>query len=447
MIKTTIQQAKMIFVYMLKHPQYLLQIGKDFFEQDDLQYIAMTARQFYKEYKEVPSCEQMKMIVKNEDKDNIKPETIESYYHVDIDPMDKEWLKSTTEGWIKYRTLMSNFSKAATLIKTSDISLENVIDVVDKATEIVSNTNMVNFDRDLGVDFFDVDNHKNTNEDKIHYTWDFWNKSSAGGLDPKTLMVYIAGTNVGKSIILCNDAVNFVRTGKNVIFITCEMSPQKVLRRMSANLLDITLEEYDKLVENPSKLKKKIQNTIGMSMFPMGKLIIKEFATGQGTTLDVERYVKEVQDVMKFKVDVVVIDYINIMSNYRHPNSENTYMKVKTLAEDLRGLAVKYNFLIVTASQIGRSAWNNSDINLEDVSESAGLAHTADSVIGVIQTEDMRIGEIDEDTGIAVPYYWFKILKIREGENKNKKFKVTINYSKMKLTEQVDEIDTSDHFR
>ena len=124
MIKTTIQQAKMIFVYMLKHPQYLLQIGKDFFEQDDLQYIAMTARQFYKEYKEVPSCEQMKMIVKNEDKDNIKPETIESYYHVDIDPMDKEWLKSTTEGWIKYRTLMSNFSKAATLIKTSAISLE-----------------------------------------------------------------------------------------------------------------------------------------------------------------------------------------------------------------------------------------------------------------------------------------------------------------------------------
>lgn len=250
------------------------------------------------------------------------------------------------------------------------------------------------------------------------------------------------------SIILCNDAAEFVRKGKNVIFITCEMSEQKVMRRISGNLLNITLEEYDNIVQNnPSKLKRMMSQLNNESIFPLGKLWIKEYPTGQCTVLDLESYLKKIQEEKKFKVDVIIVDYINIMSNYKNPNSENTYLKIKTLAEDIRGLAVKYDVLVITASQIGRSALNTSDINISDVSESMGLTHTADSIIGIIQTEEMQIGEIDEDTGKAVPYYWFKILKIREGKNKNKKFRVNIDYSKMKLIEKTDEIDTMSHFK
>lgn len=249
------------------------------------------------------------------------------------------------------------------------------------------------------------------------------------------------------SILLCNDAAEFVRKGKNTIFISCEMSPQKVGRRISANLFDITMEEYDNLVEDKAKLKRKMSNLVSMSMMPLGKLFIKEFATGQGTVLDIERYIKEIEETQKFKVDVVIIDYINIMCNYRNPNSENTYMKVKQLAEDLRGLAVKYNFIVVTASQINRSAGDTSDISISDVSESMGLMHTLDSCIGIIQTEEMRIGEIDEETGKAVPYYWLKVLKIREGYGKDTKFKASIDYSKMKVIEKSCSIDTNSHLR
>ena len=186
---------------------------------------------------------------------------------------------------------------------------------------------------------------------------------------------------------------------------------------------------------------------VGESMLPLGQLWIKEYPTGQCTTLDLEAYVKKIQEELKFKVDIILIDYINIMSNYRNPNSENTYLKIKSIAEDLRAIAVKYNLIIITASQLGRNANDASDINISDVSESMGLAHTADSIIGIIQTEDMQIGEIDEETGQAVPYYWFKILKIREGVNKNKKFRVNINYSKMKLIEKSEVIDTMSHFK
>ena len=151
------------------------------------------------------------------------------------------------------------------------------------------------------------------------------------------------------SIILCNDAASYVRQGKNVLFITCEMAKEKVTRRISANLFDMKLEDYDKLVEDQSKVKKKIKQFRSSSFFEPGKLRIKELPTGQGTVLDIERYIKEVEETMKYKVDVVIIDYINIMCNYRQPNSENTYLKIKTLAEDLRGLAVKYDVLMIQA--------------------------------------------------------------------------------------------------
>ena len=445
-MKTSIQQEKIIFAYMIKNPTYLLHIDKDFFSNDDIQYIASSAKQFFKEYKESPSCEQMKAILKDDKKD-IAPEIVDSIYDVDINSLDNEWLQQTTEGWIRWRTFNTNLFKAASDAKTTEVSLSNVNDVVNKATSMVADTQLVNFDKDMGFDFFNPESHKSVKSNKIPFTWEYWNKISKGGLDHKTLHCYIGGTNVGKSIVLCNDAAEFVRRGKNTIFITCEMSPEKVARRISANLFDITLDEYDTLVESTEKVKKKLKNLSAMSMLPLGKLFIKEFPTGQCTVMDVERYIKEIEEQYKIKIDVVVIDYINIMCNYRNPNSENTYLKIKALAEDLRGLAVKYDFIVDTASQIGRSALDCSDIALTDVSESMGLAHTCDSIIGIIQTEEMRIGELDDETGKTIPYYWFKVLKIREGEGKDTKFRVNIIYNKMKLIEQTESIDMLSHFR
>ena len=250
------------------------------------------------------------------------------------------------------------------------------------------------------------------------------------------------------SVFLCNDAAEFVRKGKNVLYITCEMSPTKVTRRIAANLFDITLEDYDSIVDDSNKIKKKLNNLNTMSMLPLGKLFIKEFPTGQGTVIDVERYIKEIEETQRFKVDVVIIDYINIMSNYRLPNSESTYLKIKQIAEDLRGIAVKYNLSIITATQCGRSALNGSDINMEDVAESMGLLHTVDTCFGIIQTDDMRMGSGNEnDEGVPVPYYFLKILKIREGEGRDTKFKIDANYNKMKLIEKPETINTLSHLK
>lgn len=196
-LKTSIQQEKIIFAYMLKKPKYLMQLGSGFFLNDDVQYIANCAKQFYIEYKEVPSCVQMKALLKD-DKKEISNEIIESIYDCDITGADMDWLRDTTEGWIRWRAVNTNIFNAATYLKTTDVSLSNVNHIVDKCVEMVSDTNMITFDDNLGMDFFNPDCHVSVKENKIPFTWDYWNKVSKGGLDRKTLHAYIGGTNVGK---------------------------------------------------------------------------------------------------------------------------------------------------------------------------------------------------------------------------------------------------------
>ena len=369
---------------------------------------------------------------------------------IDVHSDYSEWEIETDQGW----------SDITSVGKTIEYEVWEIITESGKSLKCADNH--IVFD-DSFSEIFVKDLNKDSRPDKI------WVRGNDG---KPTLELVVSVKNLGytehmydvqvadenhryytndilshNSIVLCNDAANYVRQGKNVLFITCEMAKEKVTRRISANLLDMTLEDYDKLVEDPAKVKRKLnkfmKDSINMNFVEPGKLRIKELPTGQGTVLDVERYIKEVEESQNYKVDVVIIDYINIMCNYRQPNSENTYLKIKTLAEDLRGLAVKYDVLMITASQIGRSALDSSDINLTDVSESMGLMHTVDNAIGIIQTEEMRIGELI--AGVATPYYWMKILKIREGEGKGHKFRVDINYDKMKLIERTDCIDTNEH--
>ena len=441
-LKTSLQQEKEIFMFMLKKPEYLLEVKKDFFTNDDLQYVAVTARDFYKKFREAPSCEQMKRLIKDNDK-SITDETVDNIYSVDILSLDQDWLMNTTEGWIMWRAFNTNLIKSAAYIKTVDVSAENVRDVVKRATDMVSDTSLISFDKNMGKNFFDVDSHKSIRENKIPFTWDYWNSISSGGLDPKTLHVYIGFTNVGKSIVLCNDAAAFVRQGKNVLFISCEMSEEKVIRRIGANLFDMTLDNYDKMVDSPSSVRRQMKNLTDGSFMPLGKLYVKQYPTGECTALDIERYVKEIEEQEKFKVDVVIVDYLGIMCDYRNPNTENTYLKGKHISEDLRAVAIKHDLIIDTAAQIGRSAGDSSDINITDISESMGVMHTADSSIGLIQTEEMRYGVNNDGT----PYYWFKILKVREGEGKDTKFKVNIDYNKMKLNETTDIINSNDHLK
>jgi len=244
-------------------------------------------------------------------------------------------------------------------------------------------------------------------------------------VDDENHRYYTNGILSHNSIFLCNDAVSFVKSGKNVLFITCEMSAKKVIKRMGSNMFDINIDMYDRESVDTDKMAKKISEIRQRQIIPMGRFFVREYPTSCCTTIDVENYIKRIQEVEGFKVDVVVIDYINIMSNYRNPNSEDLYNKIKQISEDLRAIAVRQSCLILTATQSNRGAFDADDITMSSIAESAGLVHTADTIFGIIQNQKMRNDN----------RYDLKILKIRDGEGKNNKIEMRIEYRKMRIEE------------
>ena len=192
---------------------------------------------------------------------------------------------------------------------------------------------------------------------------------------------------------------------------------------MGANMLDINIDEYDRRSKDVEFIGSKLADVRRDSYIPMGRLFIKEYPTSCCTTIDVENYIKTIQETLGFKVDVVIIDYINIMSNYRNPNSEDLYTKIKQISEDLRAIAVRQECLIVSATQTNRGAFDADDISIGNIAESAGLLHTCDTMLGIIQNADMRTND----------KYLLKILKIRDGEGKNTKMEMDIIYKKMRI--------------
>jgi len=425
-MKSSIDHEKIFFNYFLTKPHYLKGTGDGFFANRDLDQIAKLSKSFYLKFGESPSKQQMNALVKD-DPNEIPGDIVNSIYDINIKEYDQDWLKRTGEAWVKWKHFDKQLVRTIEYVKTQDVSPENVEDVVQRAIGMISTEGSINFDTDVGLDFFNPESHVQRTSKKIETGWNFVDRVSGGGYDTKSLVVYAGEQNIGKSIWLANDAANFVRMGHNVVFITAEMSAQKVLKRIGANLLHIPMSEYDQHSGNRDYMKRRLEK-VSRGLLPPGKLFVKEYPTSQGTIPDIEAYLKDLEEAQDHKVNVLVVDYINILANYRNPNTENTYMKIKQIAEDLRALAVKRNMLVISATQINRGAWDATEVRMENIAESAGLAHTADVMYALIQDSVMH----------AEREYWLKVLKIRDGQGKGSRCRFDIDYEHMRLTETDD---------
>jgi len=425
-MKSSIDHEKIFFNYFLTKPHYLKGTGKGFFANRDLDQIAKLSKDFYLKFGESPSKQQMSALVKD-DPNEISQDIVKSIYDININEYDQDWLKRTGEAWVKWKHFDKQLVRTIEYVKTQDVSPENVEDVVQRAIGMISTDGSINFDTDTGLDFFNPEAHVQRTSKKIETGWSFVDRVSGGGYDTKSLIIYAGEQNIGKSIWLANDAANFVKMGHNVVFITAEMSAQKVLKRIGSNLLHIPMTDYDKNSGNRDYMKRRLEK-VSRGLLPPGKLFVKEYPTSQGTIPDIESYLKDLEETTDHKVNVLVVDYINILANYRNPNTENTYMKIKQIAEDLRALAVKRDMLVISATQINRGAWDATEVRMENIAESAGLAHTADVMYALIQDSVMH----------AEREYWLKVLKIRDGQGKGSRCKFDIDYEHMRLTETDD---------
>ena len=396
-------------------PDYFEGVYKMLFKQ---------AGMFVAKYNKLPTAEAFKIEIDQADNYND-----EQYRHaVEIIPSlfeeeasDETWLNDTTEKWCQDRALYNAVMESISIIdgKHQSLTKNALPDILTKALG-------VSFDPNIGHDYIENFEERfefyHRDEERLPFDLDYFNKITKGGIPNKSLNVCLAGTGVGKSLFMCHCAAANLNQGKNVLYLTMEMAEERIAERIDANLLDIPIDQLEHL--SKEMFAERVR---GLSSKTNGKLIIKEYPTGSAHAGHFRALLNELKLKKSFEPDIIYIDYLNICSSSRMKGmggAINSYNYIKAIAEELRGLAVEFDLPIVTATQTTRSGYSNSDIGLEDTSESFGLPATADLMFALISTEELEgMGQL------AV-----KQLKNRYNDPTYKKrFVIGIDRSKMRL--------------
>jgi replicative DNA helicase len=308
------------------------------------------------------------------------------------DDVNEQWLIDKTEEFCQEKAVYNAIMESIHIIdgKSKNKTKQAIPQVLSEALA-------VSFDNHIGHDFiedyqqrFDFYHHK---EERVPFDLDYMNRITKGGLPRKSLNIILAGTGVGKSLAMCHFAASNMMEGKNVLYITMEMAEEKIAERIDANLLNV---KVDELVNLPKDMyDKKIDD---LRQRTPGRLIIKEYPTASAHSGHFRHLINELKIKRNFTPDIIYIDYLNICSSSRTKaigGTINSYTFIKAIAEELRGLAVEKNVPIVSATQTTRSGFSNSDVGLEDTSESFGLPATADFMFAIINSDEMeQLGQL-----------------------------------------------------
>jgi len=335
--------------------------------------------------------------------------------------VDIDYLLAESEKWCQEKAIYNAIMESIQIIDGKKPDVGNGM-----IPEILSTALGVSFDQEIGHDYIDNSEQRfefyNKTEQRIPFDLDFFNKMTKNGLPNKTLNICLAGTGVGKSLFMCHCAAANIDLGKNVLYITMEMAEERIAERIDANLMNFPIEQLGNMPKNvfDGKISKLAHTNIG-------KLVIKEYPTGAAHTGHFRALLNELKLKKNFKPDIIYIDYLNICASARIRGlggSINTYSYVKAIAEEMRGLAVEFNVPIMSATQTTRSGFGNTDVGLEDTSESFGLPATADLMFALISTEELEeLGQI-----------MVKQLKNRYNDpTKYKRFVIGVDRSRMKL--------------
>jgi replicative DNA helicase len=398
-------------------------LKEDYFDSVEQKEVFKIIDDYMSSYNGIPTKDALKISIDeskkfNQDQYKSITDTIEQLSYDEANSL--EWLVDKTEKFCQDKAIYN-------AVRRSILVLDEKDKEIDKGgiPKLLQEALGVTFDNNIGHDFLEnVDERYDfyhRKEDRIEFDIDLLNTVTKGGIPRKSLNIILAGTGVGKSLAMCHFAATNLMHGKNVLYITMEMAEERIAERIDANLLDSTIDDVNMMPKDV--FEKRIARLKGKTG---GKLIIKEYPTASAGSGHFRHLLGELKTKKNFAPDIIYIDYLNICMSSRLKGGQNinSYTYVKAIAEELRGLAVEFNLPIVSATQTTRSGYTNSDIGLEDTSESFGLPATADFMIALISTE-----ELEQLNQIMV-----KQLKNRWGDpNANKRFVMGIDRAKMRF--------------
>ncbi len=400
-------------------------IRSDYFSDDAERVVFKEVFDFTNKYKNLPSHEAL-VINLTESKSLTEPqvksaiELLNSIKESKDETVELAWITEQTEKFCQDKAIYNAIMESVHILDD-----KNSKKTKGEIPKLLSDALGVSFDSNVGHDYIqDFDNRfdfYHRVESRIRFDLDIFNKITKGGLPVKTLNIALAGTGVGKSLFMCHMAGSCLSQGHNVLYITLEMAEEKIAERIDANLLNVDFNELHTM--SKSDYERKFQ---ALKTKTHGKLIIKEYPTASASALHFRALLNELALKKSFKPDIIFIDYLNICSSARVKpgGTVNTYTYIKSIAEELRGLAVENNLPIVSATQTTRSGFTNSDPGLEDTSESFGLPATADFMFALVTNEELE----------GLNQILVKQLKNRYSDpNHFKRFVVGVDRSKMRL--------------
>ena len=334
--------------------------------------------------------------------------------------VDLEWLVDKTETFCQDQAIFNAVRESITILdgKHKDLSKGSIPTLLSEALSI-------SFDSSVGHDYLgDADSrfdYYHRTEEKVPFSLNYFNLITNGGLPKKTLNVILAPPHGGKSLMMCNFAADFQLSGKNVLYITCEMAEEEIAKRIDANLLRISMDDLMEL--DKSSFDKKINYVKSKTI---GKLFVKEYPTAAANVNHFRTLLNELRLKKNFVPDVVFVDYLNICASSRMKmsGSINTYTYIQAIAQELRGFAQEFQIPVITATQTTRGGSQSSDVDMSDVSESFGVPAIADFMCAIINSEELY----------DLNQIMIKQLKNRYRDlNLNKRFVVGVDRAKMKL--------------
>ena len=410
-------------------------LKSEYFSDRHEQILFNEIEKFVSKYNNLPTKESLSIEINsnktvNEDEYKKITDIISS---LDPTKVDLNWLVETTEKFCKDRAIHNAILGGIQIIDGKDKQ-----HTPEYLPEMLSNALAVSFDQKVGHDYLEESKERfdfyRTKEERLELDLDYFNKITRGGIPSKTLNICLAGTGVGKTMFMTHLASSILLQGKNVLYITMEMAEERIAERIDANLLNVGMSDLEELPYQMYETKiNKLQSKT------TGKLIIKEYPTASAHTGHFKSLINELALKKSFKPDIVFVDYLNICasSRFKAGSNVNSYTYIKSIAEELRGLAVENDIPIFSATQTTRGGYVSSDVGLEDTSESFGLPATADFMFALISSE-----ELEEKNQILV-----KQLKNRYNDpTLNRKFIIGVDRSKMRLydVEQVAQQDLVD---
>ena len=331
---------------------------------------------------------------------------------------DEQWLTEETERWAKNQAVYNGIVQSISILEGKDKELSK-----DAIPEILTEALAISLDKSIGHNYLENGEDRwefyHKKESKIPFDMVMLDKITNGGISPKTLTVLLGGTGVGKTLVKTHLASQYIKQGMNVLYITMEMSEERIAERVDANLLDIDIGDLHMLSKDDFKKR--------LDKLNVGKLIVKEYPTAGAHVGNFRALIRELKIKKDFVPQVIILDYLNICASSRvkWAANMNTYIYIKSIAEEVRGLAVECNVPVITSSQLNREGYSSSDPDLSNTSESFGLPATADLMMAIIAKDD----------GAGVNnQILFKQLKNRYSDiSINSKFLVNVVKKKMKL--------------